>query len=75
MGQSKAASMIEQLCNVGTGFLIAVFLWHYVVTPYLGIEYDIKQNLYITTLFTVVSMLRGYIFRRIGNYITKRYKK
>lgn len=75
MGQSKMASMIEQLCNIGSGFIIAIILWAYVVTPYLGIEYDMIQNLYITTLYTVVSMVRGYLWRRVGNYITERYRR
>jgi len=75
MGQSRLFSFIEQLFNIGSGFIIAVFLWAYVVTPYIGIEYDVVQSLNVTLLFTVVSVVRGYLWRRAGNYITERYHK
>ena len=71
--QTKMFSFLEQVANIMSGFIIAVILWHYVVTPYLGIPYNIWDNLIITTMFTVVSILRGYIWRRVGNYITVHY--
>jgi len=74
-GQTKLFSLLEQVLNVASGFIIAVLLWIYIVTPYLGIEYDVTQSLSVTLMFTVVSMLRGYLWRRAGNYITERYHK
>ena len=74
-GQTKRYSLLEQLCNVGSGFIIAVILWAFVVTPYLGIAYDITQNLIVTTMYTVVSIIRGYLWRRAGNHITQRYNR
>ena len=73
MGQSKLFSLFEQLLNVGSGFIIAILLWAYVVTPYLGIKFDVTESLNVTLLFTVVSIVRGYLWRRAGNFITERY--
>ena len=71
-GQTKLHSLLEMVCNVGSGFIIAMLLWGYVVTPYLGIEYHLIDNLVVTGLFTVVSIIRGYIWRRVGNYLMVR---
>ena len=73
--QTKLFSFIEQLANIASGFIIAIVLWASVVTPYLGIPYDLFDNLVITTMFTVASLVRGYIWRRIGNHITVRYNR
>lgn len=75
VGQTKKHSLIEQVLNVGSGFIIALLLWAYVVTPYMGVEYHLKEGLVITSLFTVVSIVRGYLWRRLGNYITVKYKE
>lgn len=74
-GQSKLFSLIEQLFNIGSGFIIAVCLWAFVVTPYLGIEYDVTEAMHVTLMFTAVSIIRGYLWRRAGNFITERYHK
>lgn len=71
--QTRAFSLLEQVANIGSGYIIALLLWHYVVTPYLGIPYSLTDNLVITTMFTVVSLLRGYVWRRVGNWITITY--
>ena len=75
MGQTRIQSFIEQLCNMASGFILAVLLWMYVVTPYLGIKYDPLEALNVTLMFTLVSIVRGYLWRRAGNYITERYPK
>ena len=75
MGQTRLFSLIEQLFNIGSGFIIAVLLWAYVVTPYIGIEYDMTQGIKVTLMFTIVSVIRGYLWRRAGNFITERYHR
>ena len=70
--QSKKASAIEQVLNIGSGFIIATLVWYFFMTPYLGIEYRVDQALTVTTIFTVISMIRGYIWRRIFNWLTTR---
>ncbi len=72
--QSKRYSLIEQVCNIGSGFLIALTVWAYIITPYLGIEYQAEQAMVITVIFTLISLVRGYLWRRTFNYITNRYE-
>lgn len=67
MKQTKLESFIESCLNVGSGFFVALLVWRFVVVPYLGLEVSWHQNLSVTTLFTVVSVVRGYIWRRFFN--------
>lgn len=67
MPQSRIASAIEAVCNVASGFILAMILWRLVVAPYLGIPVSLNQNIKVTGLFTVVSIVRGYLWRRIFN--------
>ena len=68
--QSKKASAIEQVLNIGSGFIIATLVWYYLITPYLGIPYHMDQALIVTTIFTVISVIRGYLWRRYFNQLT-----
>lgn len=65
--QSKLESFIEQCFNIGSGFLISLMLWAFVVSPLWGYDSDIHDTLSITALFTAVSVLRGYLWRRYFN--------
>ncbi len=58
--QTKTASAVETLTDIGTGFLIAwgVYLW--VVLPYV----DLQAAFTITCIFTGVSLVRRYLWRR-----------
>lgn len=63
--QSRRMSLIEQFANIGSGFIISSLLWHFVIQPLWSIETSVAENLQITTLFTVVSIARGYAWRRL----------
>lgn len=63
--QSRRMSLIEQFANIGSGFIISSILWHFVIQPLWNIETSVAENLQITTLFTVVSIARGYAWRRL----------
>ena len=62
--QSRRMSLIEQFANIGSGFVISSLLWHFVIQPWWNIETSVAENLQITALFTVVSVIRGYAWRR-----------
>ena len=76
--QSKRWSLIETVVNVLSGFGIAQLLILYIL-PFWGFQTDVYGSLTISAVFTSVSMLRGYICRRIFNYynhptqVTRRY--
>lgn len=65
--QSRLSSLIEQILNVGSGFLISLIVWMYVIVPIWDFEVTLTENLAITIIFTVVSVIRGYAWRRIFN--------
>lgn len=64
MKQSKQNSLIESavqtIIGLGTSIILQMVLY-----PILGIPVSFSQNLIITAVFFVVSIIRGYIVRRI----------
>jgi hypothetical protein len=66
--QTKKHSTIESLVNVFSGLIISflIQIWMY---PFLNIEVNLNQNIFITFVFFVASFVRGYVVRRIFNKI------
>lgn len=74
--QTRTRSLIEQLLNTGSGFVLSLAVWEFVVKPVWDIHTSFAENLSITILFTVVSVLRSYLWRRLFNRLDyKNYKK
>lgn len=71
--QSRRASFIEALMNIGTGFFISLLVWTYIVAPLFNLPNSTGTNLAITSIFTVTSIIRSYIWRRVFNAITLHY--
>jgi hypothetical protein len=68
MEQSKAESVIEQTCNMGSGFILAALTWAYLVAPLIRMDWiTIDDPIPITIIFTIISMARGYFWRRFFN--------
>lgn len=67
MSQRKAISLLESCTNVGSGFVLSLIVWELVIEPLFGIEKSLAENIGITGIFTVISIARGYIWRRIFN--------
>ena len=65
MKQSRLGSVIEAVLNVGSGFVIALILWQFVVSPLWSYEVTMLDNLGLTSIFTVVSVARSYVWRRV----------
>lgn len=67
--QSKKQSWLEAISTVGSGFILAYLVWAYVVAPMITkglIAYD--DSFIITCIFTVVSLIRVYCWRRFYNW-------
>ncbi len=64
MNQSKLESAIETTLNVGSGFIIAMIIWFAIIQPVWDIEVTFMDNVGITAIFTIVSVARGYLWRR-----------
>ena len=64
MAQTKKGSLIEQLISTAVGFVVSAILTKLL----LGV--GLMQNLFITSVFTVASIARGYVMRRFFNWLT-----
>lgn len=68
MSQSRLGSMIEAGANVAIGYGVAVAA-QVVVFPWFGLQASLSDNLMIGAVFTVVSLVRSYILRRVFNLL------
>ena len=64
--QSRLGSLLEQCLNIASGFLLSLLIWQ-LLGPALGYHVSMHDNLLITSIFTVVSIVRGYLWRRFFN--------
>jgi hypothetical protein len=64
-GQSRTASLLETATHITIGFVIALWL-----TKELFPQLSYTDNARITTIFTAVSLVRGFVIRRIFNWLT-----
>lgn len=66
MEQTKKQSLIESVVQTMIG-LATSFLIQLVIYPVLNIPVTFSQNIIITAVFFVASIVRGYFVRRIFN--------
>ena len=64
--QSKKQSLIEALTSVFVGWLIGVIL-NMLVLPLFDYNITVIDSLWVSLIFTVVSVIRGYVIRRFFN--------
>lgn len=68
MSQSKKHSVLESFTNTTAGiltsFLVQLFLY-----PIMGIKVSLTENITITVVFFVISLIRMYVLRRLFNLI------
>lgn len=62
--QTRTDSFMEAITNTAIGFIIALVTWHFVAMAF-GIPMPLSTNLVITAIFTVVSIIRQYVLRRL----------
>lgn len=68
--QTKTHSLIETCTNTAIGYLVAL-LSQVLVFPLFGIRIPLSSNIKIGLIFTVISIARGYILRRIFTHKTE----
>ena len=64
--QSKRQSLIETLTSVFVGWLIGVIL-NLTILPLFDYNITVVDSLWVSLIFTVVSVIRGYVIRRWFN--------
>lgn len=68
MTQTKHKSLFEAITNTLIG-LVTSFAIQLVIYPVLDISVTLSQNVIITIVFFIASVLRGYLIRRLFNWI------
>ena len=66
MNQTRIGSLIEACINTAIGFAMSMAL-SLIVYPMFGHAFTLAQNVGITAIFTVASILRSYVVRRWFN--------
>ena len=66
VGQSKIESLIESIINTSLGFLVAL-ITQILIYPIFDIEVSFGDQTLLALIFTLVSLVRGYIVRRYFN--------
>jgi membrane protein implicated in regulation of membrane protease activity len=66
MTQTRAWSLIEASANTASGFVIS-WLVGMVVYPLLGWSATAGQTATVVDIFTVISIVRSYLWRRAFN--------
>ena len=64
--QSRTHSLLESIVNVAIGYGIALAA-QLIIFPLFGINVSLRDNLRIGLIFTVVSIARSYVLRRLLN--------
>lgn len=67
-GQKKSHSFAEAIFNVVIGFFISMAA-NMIVLPWFGFKVSIRSAFWIGIIFTVISIVRSYILRRLFNRI------
>lgn len=58
--------MIEALLGTAIGFGISLLIYQFVITP-MQLPPGWSSSALVTVIFTVVSIVRGYVLRRFFN--------
>ena len=64
--QNKKLSLIETITQTLIGLITSILI-QLVLYPIMNIPVTFNQNCIITIVFFVVSILRGYVVRRVFN--------
>ena len=70
--QSKKQSLIESLTSTTIGIIIGVVL-NSTILPIFGYPVSWSDSLWISLIFTAVSVIRSYVVRRIFNSKERKY--
>lgn len=67
MTQSRLDSLMEALTNTFIGLVVSTIANHFIIPATLGVQMTIQQNLLLAVLFTIISIARSYVLRRLFN--------
>jgi hypothetical protein len=64
--QTKIGSLFESITNLAVGYLISLIL-QVTVLPLYGVNLPLSSSATIVGIFTIASLIRTYILRRVFN--------
>lgn len=69
--QTRKGSLFEICLNVGSGILTANLTWWFIIIPiYPNLNQESIGNIFIVNvIFTAISIIRGFAWRRLFNYL------
>jgi len=73
-GQTKKHSVFESISNVVVGYLIAL-MSQLIIFPFFNIHIPLSSNLLIGFWFTLISLARSYVLRRVYNTLMIKHGK
>lgn len=68
MSQKPAHSLLETCLNTFSGFVIS-FVATMLVFPAFGVASTPAKNFGITVVYTAISIVRSYVWRRVFNWL------
>lgn len=70
--QTRRSSLAEVLTGTAVGLVLAWVCGQYWIYPAFGYHPDLETNLEMTLWFTVVGIVRSYVWRRLFNWLSVR---
>lgn len=67
MTQHHVDSIMEALCNQAVGFVVAMATYIFIINPLFDLKSSASESFWITMIFTAISIIRGYVIRRLFN--------
>lgn len=65
--QTRWQSMVEAFLNTLSGYIISVVA-QVLIFPHYGIHLGLGENMQIVAIFTAISIVRSYVWRRFFNH-------
>lgn len=72
MSQTKKGSLYEALTNTAVGWVIN-YVANILILPMFGLMVTYGQAFWIGCIFTVISIIRSYVMRRVFNAIKSKW--
>lgn len=72
MSQSRKHSLMEITLSTSVGFGAAMVANAYLFPLFFNVHVNNTENFLITCCYTVISIVRGYIMRRVFNFLHTR---
>lgn len=70
MAQSRKHSILEIVSSTAFGVVVSLLANEVILPPLMHKTIDFQTDVIITGAFTFVSIVRGYVFRRLFNHLT-----